>query len=248
MSTGGLVPRWRASHLAALGLAASLAVAACGGNDDTALQDRVDELEQENQELRARIDDLQAAAATTTLLAPAPTSAPNAPALPSAPTPTTVATPTSATAILGTRENPIPLGEPVVSGDWTFTVEAFEPNVSDFVAQMDANNDPAGDGKVYSRLRLRAVYGGREGAGDPGRLQISLVTPTGQAVGSVEPCCEPARDSLTDQAPTFPGGTVEGWTYYDVTAADLFAGPFSAFDVRGDSDRTPDGLLFFRVT
>lgn len=233
--------------LAAAGIVAGLSLSACGANDDSALQDRVDELEQENSELRDRIDDLQSGATTTAPGAATPvTTGPVVTT--STPVSTTIGTPTTAAAILGTRENPIPLGEPVVSGDWTLTVVAFEPNVDAFVGVMDPNNDPPGDGKVYARLRLHAVYGGREGAGDPGRLQISLVAPSGTAIGSVEPCCEPARDSLTDQAATFPGGAVEGWTYYTVPATELFAGSFLAFDVRGDSDRTPDGLLFFRVT
>ena len=105
---------------------------------------------------------------------------------------------------------------------------------------------PAGDGKVYSRLRLQAVYNG-QGAGDPRRLKVNLVSPTETIVGDVSPCCEPQRDMLTDQPETFAGGSVEGWIYYTVTAAELFEGSFVAFDPNADQTNVPGGVVFFFV-
>jgi hypothetical protein len=231
----------------ALGVAACLLLAACGSGTDSDLDERVAELEQENEALRAQLEALGTTPSTATEETPAtsgevastsPASTP--PSATEAPTTTTLPPP------LGSRENPHPLGEPIAAGDWTYTVIAFEPNVTDLVAMLSANNDPPADGKVYSRLRLRAVYNG-QGAGDPRRLSVNLVSPDGTIVGDESPCCKPQRDMLTDQPETFAGGSAEGWFYYVVTAAELFRGSFVAFDPNADQTNVPGGVVFFVV-
>ena len=206
----------------ALGVAVCLLLAACGSGADSDLDERVAELEQENEALRAQLEALNTTPSTDGVSAPADSvDATNTSTSPSTPSSSTAVPTTTLPPAPGSRENPHPLGEPVPAGDWTYTVVAFEPNVSDLVAFLSPNNEAAGDGKVYSRLRLRAVYNG-QGAGDPRKLKVNLVSPTETIVGDVSPCCKPQRDMLTDQPETFAGGSAEGWIYYAVTAADLF--------------------------
>jgi hypothetical protein len=244
MSNGGGAVARRGG--VALGVAACLLLAACGSGSDSDLDERVAELEQENEALRAQLEALNTTPSTEGG-ADAPVNSDGATdtSTPSSST-TTVAPTTTLPPVPGSRENPHPLGDPVPAGDWTYTVVAFEPNVSELVAFLSPNNEPAGDGKVYSRLRLKAVYNGQS-AGDPRKLKVNLVSPTETIVGDVSPCCKPQRDMLTDQPETFAGGSAEGWIYYVVTAADLFEGSFVGFDPNADQTNVPGGVVFFFV-
>jgi hypothetical protein len=148
--------------------------------------------------------------------------------------------------VRGSRERPIALGRRIPAGDWVYTVRAFEPNVNEVVTALDEGNEPPAEGQVYARLRMRARYVG-EGAGDPRRLRINLVSPTGKSIGAASVCCRPGRDTLDDQAETFRGGIAEGWIYYLISAEDAFGGKFLGFDPNGDFPGVPGGIGFFRV-
>jgi hypothetical protein len=236
MSTGGRVVAWRTRL--AVGLAVTGLLVACAGDGDADLQDRVAELEQENAELRAQLQEGGSAGGTTV---PADESGSSSTSTTSTPSATTEPRP-----VRGSLERPIPLGKPIPAGDWVFTVRDFESNANSVVKALDENNDPAGEGNVYARMRVRARYRG-EGAGDPRRLTFNLVNPEGKSVGEVTVCCKPARDTLSDQAATFRGGIAEGWLYYIVSAEDAFGGKFLGFDPSGDFPGVPGGLGFFRV-
>ena len=231
-----------------------LALTACGDDSSDDLAERVDELEQENEALRAQLEAAEASSdvSTTTIGQAASPESSTAPAASSsvttAPTATTTtaATTTTTPPGPGSQGLPIPAGEPVPAGDWVYTVVNFEPNVDPFVTQMDPDNPPAGEGKVYSRLRLRAEYRG-QGAGEPRRLIVNLLTSSGTTIGAADLCCEPTRDALSDQPATFNGGSVEGWWYYPVPATELFAGPIVAFDPNADQPNVPGGTVFFYV-
>jgi hypothetical protein len=235
MSTGG-GRGWRGRVLA--GAAACLVLAACAGDGDADLEDRVAELEQENAELRAQLQEGGAAGATSV-----PTDESGSSSTSSPPTPSTTSEPRP---VRGSLERPIPLGKPIPAGDWVFTVRDFEPNADDVVKKLDENNDPAGEGNVYARMRVRARYRG-EGAGEPRRLTFNLVNPEGRSVGEVTVCCKPARDTFSDQAATFRGGIAEGWLYYIISAEDAFGGKFLGFDPKGEFPGVPGGLGFFHV-
>jgi hypothetical protein len=234
MSTGGRAFAWR-THLA-VGVALTALLVACAGDGDADLQDRVAELEQENAELRAQLE--ESAGGTSV-----PTDETGSPSTTSTSTPSATTEPRP---VRGSLERPIPLGKPIATGDWVFTVRDFEPNANEAVKKLDENNDPAGAGNVYARMRVRAKYRG-EGAGDPRRLTFNLVNPEGKSVGEVTVCCKPGRDTLSDQAATFRGGIAEGWLYYIVSAEDAFGGKFLGFDPRGDFPGVPGGIGFFRV-
>jgi hypothetical protein len=230
-----------------------LLVACSSSDSDSELASRVEALEQENAELREQLAERASGVTVGDVPSSPPTSvvAPgNDSTTPSASTDTTAVTSTSTTTIpppvRGSRERPIPLGRPVRAGDWVYRVLAFEPNVDPIVTELDENNDPAGEGQVYARMRLRAVYQG-DGAGDPRRLRITLVSPDGTSVGETSICCRPARDALTDQAETFGGGVAEGWIYYSIAAEDALGGKFLAFDPNGDFPGVPGGIGFFQV-
>jgi hypothetical protein len=240
MSTGGRAASRRCRLVAAISTVLVLAACASGGDSD--LEERVAELEEENVALREQLAERAAGAESP------PTSAPPEPgdSTPSSSSTTTSTTTTEPGPVRGTREHPIRVGRPVRSGDWVYRVLAFEPNVDSVVTELDAGNEPAGEGRVYARLRLRAVYRG-EGAGDPRRLTINLVSPSGRSIGEASICCRPGRDALNDQAETFSGGAVEGWIYYAVAAEDAFGGKFLAFDPDGDVTGVPGGIGFFRV-
>lgn len=256
---------------AAIAMIATLSMAACGADESAELEDRVRELEDENSALRTQISALEAGVTTTTTTATsgdtstsedtATTDAPpptddSAPATSGGPDSATGATevstdPTATTTttrptVPGTRQQPHPAGGAFRAGDWTLTVTAFERNVDSVVAALSPDNPPPTTGNVFARMRLRAVYNG-DGGGDAGRLRISLLSPTGTTVGTVDVCCDPQRDALADQPETFAGGVVEGWIYYEVTASDLFAGPFLAFDPNADQPGVPGGVVFFAV-
>ena len=205
---------------------------ACASDADADLEARVAELEQENAELRAELAEREAdaddgtAGSTTTSTSTTSTTAP-------APVP-------------GSLERPIELGRRVRVGDWVYKVLAFEPNVDKLVTALDPSNEPAGRGKVYARLRVRAVYQG-DGSGDPRRLTINLVSPSGKTIGDVSVCCRPRRRALNDQAETFKGGVADGWIYYAINARDADGGKFLGFDPDGDFPGVPGGIGFFRV-
>lgn len=243
---------------AAIAVLAALSSAACGADDTAGLEERVRELEDENTALRTQISALEAGVTTTTTTTtdgPTVTSEPpdpsattssppsdgSAPAVPSSDVPTTPVAP-----LLGTRERPHPAGTEFRSGDWTLTVTAFEGNADAVVAGLSPDNPPPSAGTVYARVRVRAVYNGN-GGGNAAQLRINLLSPSGSTVGTADVCCEPERNALADQPETFAGGVVEGWIYYQVAAADLFAGQFIAFDPNADQPGVPGGVVFFAV-
>jgi hypothetical protein len=236
MSSGGQACPRRARLVSALVMCSLLG--ACAAGSDADLEDRVEELEQENAELREQLaagsggTAVDAGAGPTTSTSTTSTS--------------TTTTTTKPAAVRGSRERPIGLGRRVRAGDWVYRVVAFEPNADEAVAALDESNQPAGEGNVYARLRLRAVYRG-EGAGDPRRLRINLVSPDGKSIGEASVCCRPARDTLNDQAETFSGGIAEGWIYYIISSEDAFGGKFLAFDPAGEFPGVPGGIGFFRV-
>ena len=221
-----------------------LLLVSCASDADADLEARVEELERENAELRQELADrasddgpedtgtggaIDSGAATSTSGAT-----------------TTTTTTVAPRAVRGSRQRPIALGRRIPVGDWVYRVQAFEPNVNEVVAALDEGNEPPAEGQVYARLRMRARYVG-EGAGDPRRLRINLVSPEGKSIGAVSVCCRPGRDTLDDQAETFTGGIVEGWIYYLIAAEDALGGKFLGFDPNGDFPGVPGGIGFFRV-
>lgn len=233
------------------GLVVVIALSGCGDGESAELEDRVRELEDENTALREQLAALEedgVGVAPTTEPGVASTTTGDTGA---ATTSTSVAaastTSTSpAVAIAGARESPHPVGDEFRAGDWTLQVVGFEGNADPAVASLSPDNPPATPGNVYLRFRLRAVYNG-DGGGDPGRIRLNLLSPTGATVGPADVCCDPQRVALGDQPETFPGGVVEGWLYYQVVAADLFEGPFLAFQPDADQAGLPGGVVFFAI-
>lgn len=142
---------------------------------------------------------------------------------------------------VGTRENPVPLGQSAdVGGGWTLTVNSVNLNANDEVAAANEFNEPPPDGDVYVVVNITATFNG-EGSDTAGVDIAALGEGTNAVSGAgtsekyaVAP--DPIYDGFVE---VFSGGTTEGNVVLEVPTADidtlvLIGQSFLSFN---DSDR-----------
>jgi hypothetical protein len=114
------------------------------------------------------------------------------PQQPADPTPT-ASTPADDT--LGTRANPIPIGDAARIGDWSIAVQRVAPEGTEAVLAENQFNDPPQDGRQFFLINLAATFSGANSGSVLGDLRFQ---PLGNRTSPTPPTIRPAALSRTN--------------------------------------------------
>jgi hypothetical protein len=146
---------------------------------------------------------------------------------------------------VGTRENPIPLGQTArIHPDWEMTVVSVTPDAADLILGEDSFNEPPAEGQQFFLATVRLTYVGETSD----EFYVSDLNAVGQsAVGynQFDDYCGSIPDELPSRE-LFTGGTIEGNVCWSVATED--ADSLVLYDNYGSSEERvylsmmPDGL------
>jgi len=137
---------------------------------------------------------------------------------------------------VGTRDNPTPLGESAVIGDYTVRVVDVVPDATDLVLAENQFNDPPAAGTQFFLVGLEVTYTGSE-TGQPGfDLTAQAVGDRAVAYSPFDASCGVVPDDQFAASELFPGGTTQFNVCWAVETSDeasllMFVEPLFAFDV-----------------
>lgn len=155
--------------------------------------------------------------------------------------PTTAPEPTAEPASeAGTRDNPIPLGQPAEVNDWTVTVLSVNENAADLVAAENEFNDPPIEGHQFVMVRVAVTHNGEEPASFWLDTSQGIV---GSGGNSFTDRCGVIPEDLTDEGEMFQGATAEGNLCFSVEAAQLEGATLSV----EESIALDSGRVFFAL-
>ncbi|MBO0596138.1 hypothetical protein I2485_11465 [Nesterenkonia sp. E16_7] len=109
----------------------------------------------------------------------------------------------------GSRENPLPIGEPVSHDDWEVTINSVTPNADDAIAAENQFNDPAPEGQSYMLVNMTATYLGDESDSPMMATEVAYVSSTGETSSDYE-LSAVAPDSFDSIAELYNGGSETG--------------------------------------
>ena len=168
-------------------------------------------------------------APTATTPAPTPTTPAPTPTTPAptattpAPTPTTPA-PTPEP-VLGSRQNPVPLGTTVEIKNedpmdhWEVTVVSATPNATKIVLDENPYNDPPEDEKQFFIVTVKAKYLGPDSTQFDGSFRLRALGDSGVVYTTFEDSCGVIPNELPDPE-LFTNGTVEGAECWQIATGD----------------------------
>ena len=82
----------------------------------------------------------------------------------------------------GTRDNPLPLGSAIRSGDWEVTLNSVDLNATDAVLSENPFNDEPEEGNGYITANVTATYLGDDPAGEtPAGVRVEYVSASGNS-------------------------------------------------------------------
>ena len=161
----------------------------------------------------------------TAIPAPTPTASPTPE--PTA-TATTVPTPTATPLpVLGSRENPVPMGDTVEittgdpSNNWEITVLATTPNAWEEIQAENQFNDPPESGHQFYMARVRVRYLGPDSNSLISDVSFNAVGDRGVAYDTYDPGCGVIPDELDSFTELFTGGQIEGSECWQVASQDV---------------------------
>jgi hypothetical protein len=136
---------------------------------------------------------------------------------------------------IGTRDNPIALGEMAQIGDWELRVVEIIPNATDVVLEENQFNDPPDEGHQFFISRIEATYVGEESSSFWLDITLNAVDEAGVVYEGMDSRCGVIPDNLQDQGEAFTGATIEGNTCRSVQSEYvdsllLIAEPMFSFD------------------
>jgi hypothetical protein len=138
------------------------------------------------------------------------------PQQPADPTPT-ASTPADDT--LGTRANPIPIGDAARIGDWSIAVQRVAPEGTEAVLAENQFNDPPQDGRQFFLINLAATFSGANSGSVLGDLRFQAVGESNVAYTTYDPSCGVVPNEL-DFTEVFSGGTIEGNICFQIESGD----------------------------
>jgi hypothetical protein len=149
-------------------------------------------------------------------------------------------TTTTAEVEVGTRENPLPLGQVATLAEqgqpsWEVKVTAFAPDGTQQVLAENQFNEPPAAGRQFALVTLEAKYVGSEQTSTPGgAIEFSAVD-SGNVTYDVDDYCGVIPDALDQYGDVFQGGVVTGNVCWSVDSAAidslvLIIEPFLSFD------------------
>lgn len=130
------------------------------------------------------------------------------------------------------RENPLPLGSSVTSGDWTITINSVNLNANDLI--VDDFNEPPAEGNVYIMVNATVTYDGDNPQGEVPMGNIDYVTADGNTIGLAWVDFEDTDFTLLD--PLYGGASHTGSNAYEVPADTAAEGTLAvAPDMMGEA-------------
>ena len=82
----------------------------------------------------------------------------------------------------GTRDNPLPLGSAIRSGDWEVTLNSVDLNATEAVLSENPLNDEPEEGNGYITANVTATYLGDDPAGEtPAGVRVEYVSASGNS-------------------------------------------------------------------
>jgi hypothetical protein len=119
---------------------------------------------------------------------------------------------------VGTRENPIPMGESASIGEWEIQVIDTSPDATQGVLEENQFNDPPADGNQFFIARLSATYQGDDSGTFWIDVRLRAVDDGGVAYEGSDARCGVIPDNISDAGEVFPGATIEGNTCWSVNS------------------------------
>lgn len=116
---------------------------------------------------------------------------------------------------LGTRDNPVPMGEAASVGDWEMTVVSVNPDAADLVAEENQFNAAPEAGHNFVMIALTGVYTGEDSGSVFGDLGYKVLGADGNTFSTR---CGVIPGDITDTGETFSGATVEGNLCFSVAS------------------------------
>jgi len=113
---------------------------------------------------------------------------------------------------VGTRANPVPLGQSAELDSWEVTLLSFELDATESLLAAEEFNDPPPEGMQYSLLRVQATFVG-EGEGSPAMdLGFEVVGDDQRRYDESDCAVELSMlpEALYSEPDVFTGGVVEG--------------------------------------
>lgn len=125
---------------------------------------------------------------------------------------------------LGSRRNPIPLGQEAQVGDWTVKVLGATLDATQAILDENQFNDPPEAGYQYVLVNLEATYDGTESATFWVEMSYTFV---GSGGNTYESGMAVAPDPITDEGEVFPGASVSGNLVFAVASDQVSGGTLS---------------------
>lgn len=139
----------------------------------------------------------------------------------------------STSAATGTREDPIPMGQPVQFGDdWELTVLSVTPDATDLVMSESSFNDPPAEGRQFFIVTLRVTYTG-DSSDQFNGWDLRTVGQSAVSYSQWAEDCGRIPDQLSSTE-LFPGGTIEGNVCWPIAVED--ADSLVLYDRSQDND------------
>lgn len=116
----------------------------------------------------------------------------------------------------GTQANPLPFGTPVEVGDWTITINSWQPNMNDQVEAAGGDLSMLESGMQYALLNVTMTWNG-EGTGDNSLVSIQYFPDRGNTVSdSWSAFGKTPGDNKLAYEKVVSGGSVTGDMLYTV--------------------------------
>ncbi|RRD60127.1 DUF4190 domain-containing protein [Leucobacter sp. OH1287] len=84
------------------------------------------------------------------------------------------------------RDNPVEIGTPLKTEDWTVVVNSVNLDATEAVAAAEEYNDPAPDGQVYILVNMTVTYTGKDSAGQTPSLSVEYINKQGNTFGQYD--------------------------------------------------------------
>lgn len=124
---------------------------------------------------------------------------------------------------VGSRGNPVPLGQAIRVGDWTVQVAGVTPDATQLVLQENQFNDPPQPGEQFFLVDLSVRFDGtgEETGNASWDLIFKVVGAKAVAYGGSESGCGVVPNAMWDQPEVFAGGVVVGQECWSVPADEV---------------------------
>lgn len=153
-----------------------------------------------------------------------PTASPTAVATPTpepTPKPTPSPTPVPTLPPMGTRERPVPVGEPwLVDGEWVVALGNPMPNANDAIAEANMFNSPPAPGYQYFMVGVGARYEGQGSDSFDASYSLRAVGQSNVGYTTFNNSCGVVPGG-NDFAEVFSGGETSTWICWQVKVEDV---------------------------